>query len=173
MLSERERMIGARLRDFRESLQIPRTRFAVSLGFGGERIASYESGRAALPYEVFRAVFTKYSINASWLATGEGSSKNDGPPYLGFLPGDVKRGTTFSQVYDERLAAFIAKLEREEEMEADEVLGYIRGFLEGTKGRSAEKNDPVILAPLKALAASIKRKHPELAQHSKLKKNKK
>ena len=62
--------IGSRLREFREGLQIPRARFAVTIGFGGERIASYEAGRAQLPYAVFLAVRKRYLISPHWLATG-------------------------------------------------------------------------------------------------------
>ena len=48
-------VIGSRLRAFREKRQIPRSGFAVKIGFGSERIASYESGRAPLPETDIRA----------------------------------------------------------------------------------------------------------------------
>ncbi|MEI9863029.1 MAG: hypothetical protein WDN00_00415 [Limisphaerales bacterium] len=72
MDKDREKMIGSRLRAFREALQIPRTKFALTIGFGGERIASYETGRVPLPYEVARSVMKHYRINLLWLATNEG-----------------------------------------------------------------------------------------------------
>jgi transcriptional regulator with XRE-family HTH domain len=65
-------VIGSRLRAFREKRQIPRSGFAVKIGFGSERIASYESGRAPLPYAVFFAISKNYFINPFWLATGDG-----------------------------------------------------------------------------------------------------
>ncbi len=175
MLSERERMIGARVREFRESLQIPRTRFALSLGFGGERIASYEGGRAALPYEVFKAIFTKYSINPEWLATGDGATTNGGLPYLGFLPADVTRGATFSKVYDDHISRFIARLKQEEEMDATQTLLHIREFLKEAASRPQmpENADVVIFGSLKSLAVSIKRRNARLDQvKRKSKKNK-
>jgi transcriptional regulator with XRE-family HTH domain len=60
--------IGNRLRAFRERLRIPRSRFAVAIGFGSERMASYESGRAPLPYAVFVAIAKNFQINPFWLA---------------------------------------------------------------------------------------------------------
>jgi len=62
--------IGKRLRLFRESLKLPRARFAREIGFGAERLASYESGRAPLPYAVFTAIAEKFPINPIWLACG-------------------------------------------------------------------------------------------------------
>jgi len=50
--AERESAIGQRLRDFRETQMIPRTRLAVAVNIGNERLASYETGRAPLPYGI-------------------------------------------------------------------------------------------------------------------------
>jgi len=90
--------IGSRLREFREGLQIPRARFAVTIGFGGERIASYEAGRAQLPYAVFLAVRKRYSISPHWLATGNLPRKW---PYFYDYICDVefKPRQSFSEVY--------------------------------------------------------------------------
>lgn len=64
--------IGRRLREFRESLRISRTSFALQIGIGSERFASYESGRAPLRYEVFSSISKHYFINPIWLGTGMG-----------------------------------------------------------------------------------------------------
>jgi transcriptional regulator with XRE-family HTH domain len=69
--SEREKQICERLRQFRESLQIPRTRFALSLGVTEAALAGYELGRARIRYETFAAVQKRFLINPVWLATGE------------------------------------------------------------------------------------------------------
>src|ERR1035441_7194640 len=69
--SEREKQICERLRQFRESLQIPRTRFALSIGVTEAALAGYELGRARVRYETFAAVQTRFFINPVWLATGE------------------------------------------------------------------------------------------------------
>jgi len=68
--SEREKQICQRLRQFRESLQIPRTRFALSLGVTEAALAGYELGRARIRYETFAAVQKRFLINPVWLATG-------------------------------------------------------------------------------------------------------
>ena len=109
MVNEREKLIGARLRAFRETLQIPRSRFAVTIGFGSDRIASYEAGRAPLLYEVFRAALEKYSLSPQWLATGVGSPKwpDDNKGFIleaVHYPRDL-----FSSVYEKELADPIAR----------------------------------------------------------------
>jgi transcriptional regulator with XRE-family HTH domain len=104
MNMKREKAIGARLRAFREKLQIPRTKFAVAIGFGGERMAAYESGRARMPYIVFKAIANRYDLYPRWLAEGEGApqvknSFND----EAFAPG-LARHALFTAVYDRYLA---------------------------------------------------------------------
>jgi len=99
---EREATIGSRLRDFRESQMIPRTRLAVAVNIGNERLASYETGRAPLPYGIFSRLMRRFSLNPVWLATGE--SQLTIPPFddteiLKSLP----RRARFSQVYDRHL----------------------------------------------------------------------
>jgi transcriptional regulator with XRE-family HTH domain len=64
--------IGRRLREFREALRISRTSFALEIGIGSERLASYESGRAPLKYEVFSSISKHYFINPIWLGIGQG-----------------------------------------------------------------------------------------------------
>lgn len=104
MINEREKLIGARLRAFRETLQIPRSRFAVTIGFGSDRIASYEAGRAPLLYVVFLSVLSKYSISPLWLATQQGSPK--WPESLKELCFVVDFGPrdSFSEVFDTMLS---------------------------------------------------------------------
>ncbi|HEY3863769.1 MAG TPA: helix-turn-helix transcriptional regulator [Verrucomicrobiae bacterium] len=67
-----EAEIGMRLREFRESLRISRTAFALEIGVGSERLASYESGRAPIRYEVFSAISKRYFLNPVWLGIGQG-----------------------------------------------------------------------------------------------------
>jgi transcriptional regulator with XRE-family HTH domain len=69
-LSETEKNIGKRLREFRESLKIPRTAFALVLGISSERLASYEAGRVPLRWDVFSAISKHFFLNPFWLATG-------------------------------------------------------------------------------------------------------
>lgn len=68
-LRTQDELIGLRLRVFRESIcRMTRAAFALSIGIGSERLASYESGRAPLRYEVFRRVAIEHFINPAWLA---------------------------------------------------------------------------------------------------------
>jgi transcriptional regulator with XRE-family HTH domain len=78
MTSEREIQIGARLRAFREMLQIQRTKFSAKIGCGSDQIAAYEAGRARLPYRVFKAIAESYQVSARWLAGDGGTPKIEG-----------------------------------------------------------------------------------------------
>src|ERR1017187_10459932 len=101
--SEREKQICERLRQFRESLQIPRTRFALSIGVTEAALAGYELGRARLRYDTFAAVQKRFSINPVWLATCEENmllyNWNDEK-----FRAQVKRRELFSQAYDRLIA---------------------------------------------------------------------
>ncbi len=113
MVAEREKLIGARLRAFRETLQIPRSKFAVAVGFGSERIASYEAGRAPLPYEVFRAISKRYHVSPLWLATQVNSPKFpnvfDDSDFINL----VRPRALFSEVYDKHIMPKMRVLQSE------------------------------------------------------------
>jgi transcriptional regulator with XRE-family HTH domain len=70
--AQREIEIGKRLRAFRESLNIPRTSFALEIGVSSERQATYEAGRVPLRWETFLAISKRYFLNPVWLAIGQG-----------------------------------------------------------------------------------------------------
>ena len=102
-LPEREKQICDRLRQFRESLQIPRTRFALSIGVTEAALGGYDLGRARIRYETFAAVQKRFSINPVWLVTGKENlllyNWNDEK-----FRAQVKPREIFSQAYD-RLGA--------------------------------------------------------------------
>ena len=104
--SEREKQICERLRQFRESLQIPRTRFALSIGVTEAALAGYELGRARIRYETFAAVQKRFSINPVWLATGDENlllyNWNDEKFRAQLKPREI-----FSQAYDRLIASHL------------------------------------------------------------------
>jgi transcriptional regulator with XRE-family HTH domain len=105
MDKERQKLIGVRLRTFREALQIHRTKFALSIGLGSERMASYESGRAMLPYDVFYAIARRYHLSALWLAGDGGNSKRENEFNDSRFINEIKGRRLFTDVYDTYLAA--------------------------------------------------------------------
>jgi hypothetical protein len=123
MDAEREKLIGARLRAFRETLQIPRTKFAFTVACGSERFAAYEAGRARLPYEVFHYITGRYFLNPFWLAWGAsgGSPRLDAPfDDTGFVQ-HVSGHALFSATFDASIATMFSELQRRE-MKEDEQL---------------------------------------------------
>lgn len=109
-----ERAVGARLRRFREEIRITRVSFALSLGVGPERIASYEAGRVPLKFEVYLLMSQKYRLHPKWLATGEGA--NTLPPGAEIdLSVAYPRNISFSKAYVDYLASRFQNQKNESE----------------------------------------------------------
>jgi transcriptional regulator with XRE-family HTH domain len=109
-LPPRELEICQRLRAFRDAKQISRTKFALSVGIGSDRLASYEAGRVALRYSVFKVIAQRFHLNPYWLATGE-TSPDQGKPFddSGLVPNHIKPNALFTEVYDAHLHAFLKR----------------------------------------------------------------
>ena len=99
-LTPRETDICRRLRSFREGKRISRTAFALAIGIGGERLASYEAARVPLRYEVFRCISEQFRLNPYWLATGGGSPELAAPIKESAFAANLKPRALFSEVYD-------------------------------------------------------------------------
>lgn len=69
-LAESEIEIGRRLRQWRKQTMIQRTKMAQAIGIGSERLASYEAGRAPLPFQIFVALASRFGVSADWLGSG-------------------------------------------------------------------------------------------------------
>jgi transcriptional regulator with XRE-family HTH domain len=96
----RETEIGKRLRMFREHLKIARTAFALEIGIGSERLASYENGRTPLRYEVFSKITNRFHLSPFWLATGQTPPEMDGPLEDSEIGSDLRPRMLFSEAYD-------------------------------------------------------------------------
>jgi transcriptional regulator with XRE-family HTH domain len=107
-LPDRERVICARLRSFRE-LHLGMSRVAVArrLGIDSSRLASYELGRVPLRFEVFLAVHRQYFLNPVWLATGEEQQAFDAPIDWGIIASfAIPRRWLFTETYDRALERY-------------------------------------------------------------------
>jgi transcriptional regulator with XRE-family HTH domain len=100
ILTERDKAIAARLLKFREETRIPRTVFALSLGIGGERLASYEKARVRLKYSVVHRMIEQYKLSPLWLATGEGQSFMAFPFDESDISQSVPANALFTWVFD-------------------------------------------------------------------------
>lgn len=74
---------------------------ALALGIGNERLASYEAGRAALPYSVFRELAINFNINPYWLYTGTGETLPTGFDYNDSgIANQIPPRAKFTEVYE-------------------------------------------------------------------------
>lgn len=114
--------VAVRLRRWREAVHITRTTVAGISKVGKHVLVSYEAGRAALPWGVFRRLWETFSISPQWLATGCGN-RSFSPIILDASPGgqinlakqlagEVSPKERFSKVYAEKLAPFFDDVAR-------------------------------------------------------------
>jgi len=67
-------LIGERLKQARESIDLDQDTFGKSIGVGGRpTISRWERGLAFPPADILAALHEKYGINIHWLLTGIGS----------------------------------------------------------------------------------------------------
>ena len=65
-------MISERRKEFRETLNFNKSKFAESLGVLGNTYFNYENGRD-IPLELIDKLANKYNLNTDWLLTGRGT----------------------------------------------------------------------------------------------------
>lgn len=133
--SEREIQIGQRLRAFREAKRISRTAFALSIGIGSERLASYEAGRVPLRFEVFLAVHRRYFLNPVWLATGEEHQAYDSPveDWGKLVVIAIPRRWLFTEAYDRALERWCKDKNRMAEALAGRIVDSISSLIDLAK----------------------------------------
>lgn len=128
-LSQRELEICQRLKAFRLGKLISRSAFAVAIGIGSERLASYESGRAPLPFKIFRAIQREFHLNPNWLATGGDYLPDGGPAKMSELPEHVPERALFSEVFDRHLKPLSKKGSRTADVALNKVLEETESFM--------------------------------------------
>jgi transcriptional regulator with XRE-family HTH domain len=103
-LSQIEKNIGARLREWREALLLPRAKVARKIKIGGERLASYEDGRAPLRFDVFLALWQTFKLNPEWLATGRLPREMAFISFESLIPiASIEPGARFSEIFETTL----------------------------------------------------------------------
>lgn len=71
--------INDRIKELRESLGLTQEKFAERLGIKRSTIAAYETGRNEPVDSVIALICREYTINETWLRTGEGEMKAEQP----------------------------------------------------------------------------------------------
>jgi transcriptional regulator with XRE-family HTH domain len=114
-MSDRERAICRRLRDFREETKLSQTAFAQALGIGSSRLATYEHERVPVRYELAKRAGEKFGLNICWLAEGVGPMTPHDPVHPA-LEEKIPPRSLLSEAYDRFLKALARKVQ---EMRAD------------------------------------------------------
>ena len=130
-LPPREVDICRRLETFRRETRIPRSVFARTVGFGPERLATYENALSPIRYEGFRAISDHFFVNPQWLVTGQGSRVLEGPFDDGAFQAQIDRRALLSEVYDQVLKGHFDALEEavvENWLAPDGLLGKLGDF---------------------------------------------
>ena len=71
-MNQREREIGARLREFRTRTHWPQTEFGKVVGLTRDQLASIEGGRTPLRYDQAWRIRISFNLNFEWLAWNRG-----------------------------------------------------------------------------------------------------
>lgn len=72
-MTESEAVVCARVRKFREHLNLSQSQFASEIGLSRDRLAGIEYARTPLRYEVAKRMSQHFDLNQGWLAFGRGN----------------------------------------------------------------------------------------------------
>lgn len=120
-------MVAKRLRAFRSAMPATRAGFAVLVGIGTERLASYESARVPIQYSVFRAITQAFHLSPFWLATGTSAVRLDQPFDDSAFLSEVPPRATFLEIYDR----FLADPFTQKQVEALEAFNRLTASMRG------------------------------------------
>ena len=147
-LPPREVDICRRLAAFRRETRIPRSVFARTVGFGPERLATYENARSPVRYEAFRAISDHFFVSPRWLATGQGSRVLEGPFDDAAFRARIDGRALLSEVYDRVLQGHFAALEEavvENWLSPEGLLGKLGDFDDALEDPASREKLPTYL----------------------------
>jgi hypothetical protein len=113
-------------------------------------LASYESGRVPLRFEVFKAINQHYFLDPMWLATGAGVASQDRPFPLGDLASLIPPRATFTEVYDAHLDAMCKDRARVARVNFDQCLEAFSNLAAFLKQNPKQKLPPDVVAALRS-----------------------
>jgi hypothetical protein len=151
---ENEKLIGQRLREFREQLMVSQTAFALKAGLSRERLVQYEFGLVPLPWSAGDALCRTHNINQRWLLTGV-----EPPRALYLKPSDEIMGRARPRsLFSEICREFVADKSRQ--WAASESLVSVRAVIKAysdakklkSEGKMAPDEFAMIEARMVALA---------------------
>lgn len=70
--------MNTRLKDIRKSQKMTQAEFGKEIGVSRDAIATYESGRVSPDQSIRMLICERFSVNMTWLETGEGAPYKEG-----------------------------------------------------------------------------------------------
>lgn len=104
MMTDRERAICRRLKQFREQIRWPQSAFAHELGISRDKLASIEYERSPLSYAIGYRVCAMFDVSAEWLSTGQGAATPSDGMSARIPPGNLPARVRFSEAMDSQPA---------------------------------------------------------------------
>ena len=146
---ERQVQIGRNLRRFREYLQISRTAFALAIGIGSGRLASYESGRVPLRYEVFSMITKRFCLRPFFLVHGNTAPLDDLPFDDSEFFRQIDPKALFTEVYDSVLEPRLRTQNYQNQIKMRRLKWQVDDFIASiAPGRVLVPENPVSVADL-------------------------
>jgi transcriptional regulator with XRE-family HTH domain len=99
-VTAREREIGERARQFRESINWPQSAMAPEVDLSRDRLASVEYGRTPLRYPAGYRLCFIFDVNPGWLADGVGEMKAPAGALDLPTPDNQPKRALFSEIWD-------------------------------------------------------------------------
>lgn len=192
LMTDEERAVCSRVKQFREQIKWPQSAFAFEIGITRDQLASIEYARTPLKYSIGALMCRLFNISESWLASGRGPVTPFGD--TGPSPQRVPPSILFTDVYKSAMKSHAdlwadvivptkskAERERKHVPVPDPSLHLVKGVLEAfsdlkpsSPETSEEFCDQVIRAAstiglrmrTSALATRVRAKPPDVSKRT-------
>lgn len=71
-MENKDKEIGQRLKEARDTLNLPMSKFGKAIGLTDASISQYENGHRTITPRSMKEIVREYNINKDWLRTGKG-----------------------------------------------------------------------------------------------------
>ena len=128
---------GQRVRELRKALNLTLEKFCEPLGVGKTAISNIENGNRNLTNQMIISICREYSVNETWLRTGEGEMFRQPSDEIGYYVEDLLeydgKGNPFYDMIIEMMKTYHGLDEKSKEV----VRNFFRSALDQAKDKEA------------------------------------